>query len=218
MRSPLPGRAKAWPVLLLLLVGTAIANAPFAALAVTAFGKQVYDITTGVTSLPEGGTITDQDTGVSLEAKRIEYRAQDFVKAWGVSLDGTFGRVAADTLDIDLAAGLLTASGGLRLERDALSVDAFTLQFDANSQIAVFGGGVRSTEPNFVADRVLLDVVNGDVLLDGEYLYEGGVFAMRSPEGGGILALKLVVQDGVSSYDAATEMTPEMLARFVGYL
>jgi len=204
--------------LLLLLVGTAGAEAPFAALTVTPFGRQVYDITTGVTTLPEGGTITDQDTGVSLNAKRIEYRAQDYVEAWNVSLAGSFGNVAADALRIDLGAGLLMASGGLHLERDALSVDALNLRFDANTEIAVFGGGVTSTDPRFTADRVLLDVTNGDVLLEGEYVFEGGVFTMRSPEGGGMLALRLVVQDGVASYDAATEVTPEMLERFTGDL
>ena len=219
MRSQHSGRASLRLLLLLFLVGTlpagtAGAEAPFAALTVTPFGSQVYDITTGVTTLPEGGTITDQDTGVSLDAKRIEYRAQDYVEAWSVSLTGSFGKVAAEALRIDLAAGLLTASGGLHLERDALAVDALNLRFDANTQIAVFGGGVTSTEPAFTADRVLLDVTNGDVLLEGEYVFDGGLFTMRSPEGGGMLALKLVVQDGVAGYDAATEVTPEMLARF----
>lgn len=203
---------------LLFCVSAALANAPFAALTVVPTGGQVFDIISGITTLPQGGTVTDQDTGVTLTAGHIEYRAQDYLEATGVSLDGSFGHVTADALRIDLKVGVLTASGGLRLVREGLSVSAATLSFDANAQVATFAGGVQASDPSFVADRVLLDVANGDVLLEGEYVFEGGVFALRSPEGGGLLALKLVVSDGVTSYDAATEVAPEVLARFAPYL
>lgn len=204
---------------MLVLLGTiATANAPFAGLTVVPHGRQLFDIISGVTRLPEGGTVTDKESGVTLSAEKIEYRAEDYVEAWGVSLDGAFGRVTADSMRMDLAAGVLRASGGLRLERDGLNVSASTLDFDANSEVASFGGGVRSTDPRFQADKVLLDATTGNVLLEGEYVYEGGLFALRSPEGGGLLALILVLKDGVPTYDAATEVSPEILARFAAYL
>lgn len=215
-------RRVAWRVALALWLAAALsgaaAQAPFAALTVEPRGSQVFDILTGVTLLPEGGTVTDQGLGVSLSAERIEYRAQEYVLAWGVSLLGSFGHVTAETLRIDQVGGSLTAAGGLRLERDGLTVEAATLDFDAATEVAAFGGGVRATRPAFSADRVLLDVRSGDVLLEGEYLFEGGLFAMRSPEGGGLLALKLVMIDGVVNYDAGTEVAPELLARFAAYL
>lgn len=200
------------------LGGGASANSAFAALSVVPFGKQVYDLTTGVTTLPEGGTITDQDTGVSLEAGRIEYRADDYVAAWGVTLEGSFGVVGADSLRIDLVAGVLSAKGGVRLERDGLDVSAANLTFHADDQVVVFGGGVASTDPEFTADRVLLDVRSGDVLLVGEYVYQGGLFVMRSPEAGGLLALKLVEKGDAITYDASTEVPAEFLERFAPHL
>lgn len=202
----------------LLLGPLARAQAPLAALTVEPRGSQVFDILSGVTQLPEGGTVTDQELGVTLFAERIEYRAQEYVAAWGVSLVGSFGRVTADNLRIDQVNARLTASGGLRLERDGLTVEAATLDFDAATEVASFSGGVVGSQPTFSADRVLLDVRSGDVLLTGEYLFEGGLFAMRSPEGGGLLALRLVMVDGAVNYDAGTEVAPDLLARFAAYL
>lgn len=206
-------------VLAAMLVATAVAAAPFAALTVTPAGTQQYDMTTGITTLPDGGSIVDQDTGVALEAQRIVYLAGVYVEAWGVRVAGTFGEVDAEELRIDLVAGVLTATGGLSLTREALTVNAAELTYHAAGQVAVFAGGVTGSNPRFQSERVLLDVASGDVLLDGEYTFEGGVFALQSPEGGGVLALRLVVKEaGEAAYDAATEPAPELLERFAPYL
>ncbi len=202
-----------------LLSSPALAAGPFAALTVTPAGSQQYDVTTGVTTLPEGGSIVDQDTGVALVAQRIVYLAGAYVDAWGVRVDGTFGEVEAEQLHIDLAAGVLTASGGLSLVREALTVTAAELTYHAAGQVAVFRGGVAGSNPLFRSERVLLDVASGDVLLYGEYTFEGGLFALQSPEGGGLLALRMVVKEGGEpAYDAATEPAPELLERFAPYL
>ncbi len=206
-------------VLAAMLSTTALAAAPFAGLTVTPAGAQQYDITTGITTLPDGGSIVDQDTGVALEARRIVYLAGVYVDAWGVRVAGTFGEVDAEELRIDLVAGVLTATGGLSLTREALTVNAHQLTYHAAGQVAVFAGGVTGSNPRFESERVLLDVASGDVLLDGEYTFEGGVFALQSPEGGGMLALRLVAKgDGGAAYDAATEPAPELLERFAPYL
>ena len=195
--------------------GAALAAAPFAALTVTPAGAQQYDITTGITTLPDGGSIVDQDTGVALEAQRIVYLAGVYVEAQGVRVTGTFGEVDAEELRIDLVTGVLTATGGLSLTREALTVVADRLTYHAADQVAVFAGGVMGSDPRFQSERVLLDVATGDVLLDGESTAAGSPFALQSPEGGGVLALRLVVTAaGEAAYDAATEPAPELLERF----
>jgi hypothetical protein len=113
---------------------------------------------------------------------------------------------------------LLTASGNLRLERDGLTVTAAALRFYALSAIAVFDGGVTGTEPAFNAERVLLDVINGDVLLVGTYSFTSGLFTMTSPTEGGTLELRLHEVEGVIVYDAATDVSPELLQRFSAHL
>ncbi len=202
-----------------LLISTAgSAQKPFAALTVEAKGRQQYDITTGVTTMPDGGVITDQSTGVYLEATSIVYLAGAYVKATGASVEGSFGRVTAASLHLDLTTGVLSAEGELRLVREGLLVSAGTLSYDASSDVAEFSGGVASSEPEFRAERVLLDVRSGDVLLTGEYDFRDTLFTLVSPEGGGRLELRFVVVDGVAMYDAATDVRPELLERFAHYL
>ena len=200
------------------LVSLALAGAPFAALTVTPAGRQTFDISTGVTTLPDGGTITDQETGVTLKAAAITYLDGVYIDASAVSVAGSFGSVVADAVRIDLVEGVLTAEGSLALERDGLTVTAGTLRYDALMQVAVFDGGVTGTQPGFETDRLLLDARTGDVLLDGHYRYQGELFTMSSPEEGGRLELRFQLIDGHASYDAATEVRPDLLERFAAFL
>ncbi|MFA5550962.1 MAG: hypothetical protein WDA03_05020 [Trueperaceae bacterium] len=196
----------------------ALAAQPFASLTVSPAGRQLFDIATGVTTMPDGGVITDQSTGVELSATHIEYLAGAFVEARGARVNGDFGVVTAQSLRLDLQSGVLNASGGLSLARGALTIGAGSLAYYANRQVAVFGGGVVATGPTFEADRLYLDAVTGDVLLVGNYSFSDSLFTMTSPEEGGRLELRMVLRDGEPSYDAATEVRPELLERFDGLL
>lgn len=203
---------------LLLTVPVAFGAKPFASLTVTPTGRQQFDIATGITKLPDGGVITDQTTGVQLQAAHIEYLAGSFVQASGARVDGDFGVVNAETLRLDLETGVLNANGGLSLVRDGLTISAGSLVYYANRQVAVFSGGVVASGPAFEADQLYLDAASGDVLLVGQYMFQDTLFTMTSPESGGHLELRMVVRDGQPSYDAATEVRPELLARFEGLL
>lgn len=196
----------------------ATAAAPFAALTVTPRGAQEYDISTGVTTLPDGGSIIDEDTGVSLAAKQITYLDGSYIEARGASVSGAFGRLTAATLHIDVKTGVLTASGDLSLARDALTLKAGKLTYYATRRVADFSGTVTGTSPAFRADRLLLDALSGNVLLLGDYRYAGAAFTLRAPEGGGRLELTLHQVDGVPVYDAATDVSPGLLARFAAEL
>lgn len=196
----------------------ASAQAPFAALSINSAGPQVIDITTGITTLPQGGSVIDRDTGVSFDAAHIRYLDGAFIEATDVTVDGAFGSLKADSVRIEMADSLLTASGNLRLERDGLIVVAAGLRYYALSAIAVFDGGVTGSEPAFNAERVLLDVVSGDVLLVGSYSFSSGLFTMTSPTDGGRLELRLHEVDGVIVYNAATDVSPELLQRFSAHL
>lgn len=194
------------------------AQAPFAALSINSAGPQVMDITTGITTLPQGGSVVDRDTGVSLAAAHISYLDGAFIEAIDVTVDGAFGSLWADSVRIEMADSLLTASGNLRLERDGLTVTAAGLHYFAVSAIAVFEGGVTGSDPAFSAERVLLDVISGDVLLVGSYTFNSGLFTMTSPTEGGRLELRLHEVDGVITYDAATDVSQELLQRFSAHL
>ena len=128
------------------------------------------------------------------------------------------GDLQADSLRIDVKGSALTATGELRLSRHGLLVTAGTVSYYALEQVIVFDGGVKGTEPAFSADRLLLDALSGDVLLDGRYEFAGGLFTMRSPEAGGRLQLSLHQRGDELVYAAATEVSPALLERFRAYL
>ena len=219
MRCPsrLAGVRALLGVLLIVLVvgGQALAEtAPFAALTVTPAGPQRYDITTGVTTLPQGGTVVDQDTGVTLKAASLQYVEGASIDAKDASVTGSFGRLTATSIHIDVAAATLRASGDLQLVRDGLTVQADALRYDAGREVVDFTGPVTGASPDFQADRVLLDARSGDVLLLGQYRFSEGALTLTSPTGGGRLELHLHQADGRPVYDAATEVSPALLARF----
>jgi len=209
-------RALLGALLLLLVAGGAARadTAPFAALTVTSDGPQIYDITTGVTTLPKGGTVIDQDTGVKLQAGSLRYVEGKTIDAKDGAVSGSFGELTAATIHIDIAAGTLRASGNLTLRRDGLSLKAADLLYDAGRDIVDFSGPVTGTSPDFQADRVLLDARSGNVLLLGHYSFSDGVFTLTSPKHGGKLELHFHQVDGKPVYDAATEVSPALLTRF----
>lgn len=212
------GDVRARLVLSILLLGGPVwaATAPFAALTISPHGPQTYDITTGVTTLPQGGTVVDQDTGVALQASSLRYQQGKAIDARGAEVNGSFGRMQADRVHIDIAAGTLVASQNVSLVRGSLRLTASEVRYDAKRQVVDFTGPVRgtSTDFSFKADRVLLDATSGDVLLVGHYSYANGALELRSPAKGGRLELVLHQANGKAVYDASSEISPELLARF----
>ncbi len=205
------------PVLLLSVLSVA-AESPFAALSVVPKGRQVLDITTGVTVLPDGGSVIDQQTGVTLEAEHIRYLDGAFIEAAGVNVKGAFGDLFADSLLIDIPGAQLSASGGLSLIRAEVELSAAQMWFFAGDNVVVFEGSVASTAPLFAADKALLDAATGDVLLIGRYSFDGGFIKLTSPAEGGRLELRLKVDGDSFTYDAATEISQELLERFKTHL
>lgn len=229
-RRPVPEKARGAlavnpkRVLLLALLLVAVfacqvaAAQPFAALSVTPTGRQVFDITTGVTTLPDGGVISDQSVGVTVTAQFVEYVAGMYVRAEKVEAVGEFGVLTSPELYLNLEEGTLQVGGGLDLVRHGLVLRGEALIYDAGRQIVVFSGGVIATGPTFETDRLYLDVTTGDVLLDGRFVFHDDLFVMESPEEGGRLELRFSLVDDQPIYDAATEVRPELLALFEGYL
>jgi len=191
---------------------------PFAGLVIVSHGRQTIDLVTGLTVLPDGGSLVDRQTGVEVDAQVIRYVDGDYIEAAGVTVSGAFGEVVADALRIDVENSLLIATGELRLSRDGLVVTAASLSYHALEQVVVFDGGVTGTEPAFFADRLLLDTLTGDVLLDGRYEFAGDLFTMRSPAAGGRLQLSLRQSGDEIVYAATTEVSPALLERFRAYL
>ncbi|MEN3011218.1 MAG: hypothetical protein ABDI20_09740, partial [Candidatus Bipolaricaulaceae bacterium] len=69
----------------LVLIGLSLALR-FAAFSVEPFGPQRVNLDTGVTILPQGGILTDNESGLRLKGGYVEYKEGSFVRARGVEL------------------------------------------------------------------------------------------------------------------------------------
>ena len=151
----------AW-TLLLGLVGLAL-GARFATFSVEPFGAQRLDLDTGVTTLPQGGILTDNENGLRLKAAYIAYKEGSFVRAREVELLSEKERFVAASLEHDipkqqaLFQDLLFANADfqdLRADR-ALALGSFTYQEgkatlrgqgkDARLYLRFAGGKVQAT-------------------------------------------------------------------------
>jgi len=200
----------------LLLLGAAFA-ASFAAFSVEPAGDQVVDLTTGVTTLPEGGRLVDAERGIALEADWIEYKEGAFVRARGARLAHGDLRFEAGEIVYTAEEERVELGGGVRFssrELKGLSAERGVLYL--KDRVAVLLGGVEGEAPRLRARALVADLDEGLVLLLGPFRYEdpelGLVFEGKGEDA--TLLLRFV-EGGV---EVETEVPPELKARLLAYL
>ena len=205
---------------LLLATSCAFAAAPvgnpadFAALTIRPNGSEAFDLATGVTTLPEGGTIGYKNENVTLAGAVIRYAEGDFIEIEKATVEGTFGALKAPALRFDVASQQLTASSGATFEGPALALSAATVELNLNDDIAVLKGKVSSRDPDLTSSTALVDTRGRHALLVGPYEFHNGPVVLRG-DAGEQLALSWSEQGDVS---ASTKIAPEVQARFASYL
>jgi hypothetical protein len=205
-----PNLLRLLPLFLLLAFVAAAGNMPaasFASLVITANGDEEFDFSTGITTLPDGGSISDRQSGIVIEAEFIRYQVDVFIEASGATVQGSFGTIHAETLEIDLPESRLTASGALQLQGLALNVSGQELSYFADSGVVDVRGGVEASEPEFSAERVLHDTRSGSLLLLGPYRYDDGFLTLNASSATAQLEL-LPEPDGAGGVSYAASSTP----------
>ena len=183
-----------------------------------AHGDQVFDLATGVTTLPQGGEVVDREGELRLVGETIRYRDGEFIEAEGVRVEGRFGTATAERLRVDVTTDVLEAAGGLTVERDGLRLQAGELRYDAEAEVVRFAGGVRADDPAFEAAAAVLDLQSGAIVLVGPYEFQDGLFTLRGPAEGALLELVPVETDAGTDYAAASEVSAELAARLGPFL
>lgn len=192
--------------------------APFAGLQVIAHGDQVFDLATGVTTLPQGGEVVDRNSDLRLVGETLRYKDGAFIEAEGARVEGRFGAASAARLRIDVAARVLEAEGELKVEREGLRLEADGLLYDAEAEVVRFHGNVRADAPDFEAAAAVLDLRSGAIVLVGPYRFADGPFTLRAPAEGALLELVPAEGDAGTDYAAASEVSPELAARLEPFL
>lgn len=146
--------------------------AQFASLTITPNGEPQLDISTGITTLPQGGLIVDKARDITLNATFIEYQDNSYIKAQSAQAEGFFGLLFSPEFYLDRTQNIITASGGITLSKDGLSLNASSLTLYLTNGIAVLSGNVNNQEPKFQAATLVLKMGAGYSLLVSPFNYQ----------------------------------------------
>lgn len=184
-----------------------------ARLTVIPTGEQAFDLMTGETTMPEGGTIIDRPTGLTLRAEHIVYVEDEYIHAEGATAETDAGLLTASRLEIDVPALIARAPDGVTLERPGLTVRAASAEYRFEDALVRFEEP-RGVNTTLEAEALLLAVDSGDVLLLGPYQYQDGAFTLRDERADSALQLRPVTSaDGDTGYRAANEVDPDLWSR-----
>jgi hypothetical protein len=184
-----------------------------ARLTVVPSGEQSFDLLTGETTLPEGGTILDTGTGLRLDAAFIRYREGAYIDAQDARAATAGGDLVAPALTIDVPSLVALAPEGVRFQRDGLMVVATSAELRFGSELARFDAPAGD-DPELSARALLLDLRSGDALLLGPYRFRDGPFTLSDEREDAALQLRPVTaEDGTPAYRAANQVDEDLWQR-----
>lgn len=183
-----------------------------AALTIIPAGSEQFDISTGVTTLPEGGEVIDAKRGLSLKSAFIRYEEDKFIETQDATVSGKFGTLSAETLTLDLEQNVITASGELSLESSNMLVTAQALDLFLDANVARLQGEVSSLSPSFEAHVLLLRLNEPGALLISPYQMQNGPFVLQQKSGGSMLQLYQEKVGETYVYNPSTEVEAALLS------
>ncbi|WP_043816590.1 hypothetical protein [Deinococcus maricopensis] len=200
---------------LALLTGTALAGT-FGGFQIKPYGNERLDLGTGLTTLDKGGVATDSKTGLSIDAKTMQYKDGVNLKAQNATLKTREGgTLRAQNTTYDVPTGVLTAQGDLKYgDGRVRDLTADTVQYDSKKGIVIARGNVRVAEPNLRGNLLVADLNSNRAVLYGNYAYASGGTKLSNAKNDATL---LITFTGSKS-SATTRPLPEALAPFKAYL
>lgn len=205
-------------ILFLIFLGFTAHAEPFAALSVIPAGSEQFDLSTGVTTLPEGGKIIDIKRALELESSFIRYEEGTFISAQDTVVQGEFGTLRAPELVIDLEQNVIKATGELSLENETLLVIAQSLTLFLEANVARLEGGVTSRTPEFEARVLIIDLAQPNVLLGGPYSFQQGLFSLEQASESSLLHLRQEKTAEGYDYLPNSQVEVAVLERLGSYL
>ncbi|HHO57744.1 MAG TPA: hypothetical protein ENJ85_01070 [Oceanithermus profundus] len=204
---------------LLLPLLILLAAARFAALSIEPYGDQVFDLATGVTTLPQGGVIRDNANDLSIDAEYVEYKEDVYVLARKAKSEAGKVRFAAEQLRYELPEDRVQLEGGVVLDTPQVkALEARSAWIFLGDGVAVLEGGVRAMSPELEAQAMISDYRTGETLLLAPYRYRdaalGVTLSGKNPEKP--LYLKFDAETG--EVRASSKLDPEVRKRLWAFL
>ncbi|RIH81565.1 hypothetical protein Mlute_02763 [Meiothermus luteus] len=199
---------------LLLLVPLALFSlaSRFAGFEVRPRGSSELDVGTGIYTLPNGGTITDNKSGLVLEARYIQYKEGEFIRAQGATLRSKEGDFSASSLEYLQKPDTLRLNGVRFSSKEIRGLSAqqgLLLKED----VLVLKGEVRSSEPYLEAATVVVDTPKNQALVLGAFAFRDGGTTLRGNRPDSTLLLSFAE----GRVRASTRVPAEILNRLRPY-
>lgn len=211
---------------MVLLLGLSLVLAQnggsFASLSISAAGDEEFDISTGITTLVDGGEVRDRDSGIVLTAPWLRYQVDEFIDTRDATVEGPFGVVTAAEVFVDIPASRLSASGNLQLSGRNLLVSGDSLTYHGDQDVVDVEGNVAATDPLFSARRVLYHTASGTVLLLGPYTFDDGFMELTASSPDSLLELSRPATEPAEEeeffFEVSSTPQAETLALFGNWL
>jgi len=204
---------------ILLLFATLLLAAEFAAISIEPYGDSVYDLASGVTTLPQGGVIHDNENDLSIDAAFIEYKEGEYIKAKEAKMDTETVHFAAAQLHYQPNAKEAQLTGGVSLDtEDIKELKAQNAWIFLEDEIVVLSGKVSAAKPNLSAARLVSAYQQGEVLLIAPYKYKdaklGITLSGKNPQ----KPLYLQFDQETGEVTASSKVPPQVAKRLLSYL
>jgi len=204
---------------ILLLFAVLLLAAEFAAISIEPYGDSVYDLASGVTTLPQGGVIHDNENNLSIDASFIEYKEGEYIKAKEAKMETENMHFAATEIEYLPAASEIRLYGGVYLEEANIKgLKAQGGWIYLKDGVIVFSGGVTAAEPEFSTELLVADYRRGEVLLMAPYEYKDAKLGvtLRGKDPKKPLYLKL--NSDSSNASTNSKVPTEVAKRLLGYI
>ncbi len=153
--------------------------ARFAAFSVEPYGPQRVNLETGVTTLPQGGVIVDNENGLRLKGAYIEYKEGSFIRARKVELLSAKETFQAETLEHDIPKQEARFTGLLFSSPDFKGVQAQRALALFGEEVVVLRGQVRAQRPDLQGETLVVDLRAREGLVLGPFTYREGKATLR---------------------------------------
>lgn len=200
-----------------LTLGAGPASAvTFGGLNVTPRGAQNLNLETGVTDMPQGGTVTDKKASLTMTAARLQLKPGDMLSAQQATVKTKAGgTLIAAQVTYDLKKGVVTATGDVSYSDARMQkVVAPRLTLYTDSGFVVASGHVRAATPALSGSTLVFDLNTMQAVVGGPYT----VTTRLGRTAGAAGERLLLTFAGNALTNVTGKPSREDLARFAPYL
>jgi lipopolysaccharide assembly outer membrane protein LptD (OstA) len=201
---------------LFLFLYLSLSVAQFASLTIIPKGENIFDITTGVNTLPQGGEVIDKARGIKLSAGTLDYQDGVYINAQQAQAEGFFGLLTTPQLRLDATKNVIDASGGISLNQNGLQLTADKLTLYLDQGVVVLSGNVRNQAPSFEAAHLVIKIGAGYGVLVSPFTYQDSL--SKSSVGTLIQLNQIKEADESFSYSISTTLDETVAAELTPYV